>query len=106
MLALHISKYSSEALMQWSKCLESLNHNSTVSEMLNFFLIGKIKSDSFKIGSTALIDWTEYLAQNDYGKIFYRGSWMGWKLIWRKGEGELLKRNYSAKEAVYPWNLR
>jgi len=41
-----------------------------VSEMLHFF-IGKIKSDSFKIGSTALIDYSEYLAQNDYGKIFY-----------------------------------
>lgn len=56
MPALHIFKYSSEAVMQWSEGLKSLNHNSTVSEILDFFLIGKIKSDSFKIGSTALID--------------------------------------------------
>lgn len=71
MPALQIFKYISEALMQWSEGFKSLNHNSTVSEMLNFFFIGEIKSDSFKIGSTALIDYSEYLAQNDYGKIFY-----------------------------------
>lgn len=56
--------------MQWSEGCKSPNPNSSVSELLNSCFIGKIRSDSFKIGSTALIDYSEYFAQNDYGKAF------------------------------------
>lgn len=72
MPALQVLKYISEALVRWSEGFKSPNPNSSVSEMLNFYFyfIGKIKSDSFQIGSTALIDYSEYLAQNDYGKTF------------------------------------
>lgn len=68
--ALQTIEYVSVALMQWSLGCKSLKPNSSVSEMLNFCFIGKIRSDSFKIGSTALIDYSEYFAQNDYGKAF------------------------------------